>query len=126
MSEQKRNVRDEPWAKNAPEYMVEAIALLVEGREEGRAMLAMLNARESTLSQREEAVVNREQIVGDREAAFVQAAADMKSFVNRIYGPDSELTQINARLADLPRVDDVSRRLDDHERRLDELERKTA
>jgi hypothetical protein len=44
----------------------------------------------------------------------------MKSFANQLYGPDSELTKINLRLADLPRIDEVTRRLDEHGKRLDE------
>lgn len=114
MSEQKRNVRDEAWAKNAPEYFVEGIAIMVETRDEARALLTRLNEREAELR-------GREQMLQEQREAFSAALVDMRAFANQIYGPDSELTKINTRLADLPRVGDVERRLDEHDGALSDL-----
>lgn len=99
MSEQKRSVREEPWAKELPDYMVVAIDLLVENRDDTRELLTKLNAREADLNH--------------RESAFVKAVGDMQALVNQILGPDSELAQIK-------------NRLQDHDSRLGALERKTA
>lgn len=115
MSEQKRSVRDEPWAANAPDYMVAAIDLLVETRDEARQLLTKLNEREADLR-------NQAQVLEEQKQAFGKSLVDMREFANSLYGPDSELTKINLRLADLPRVDEVIRQLIDHKQRLGDLE----
>lgn len=84
---EKKSVRDEPWVKNAPDYMVEVVVQITEARDDCRKMMELLNAREARLAERE--LIN-----ADRESAVVQAAADIRSFANQVYGPDSELSQI--------------------------------
>lgn len=90
MSDQK-DLRNEPWAKNTPEYALEAIIQISDARHEILAAMKLINERNAELA-------SREQVLMDREQAFVNAAADLKTFANSIYGPDSELTKLNARL----------------------------
>lgn len=85
-------------AAGAPDYMVLIITEVTGAKNEIRAMMAELNTRAVDVKQREEAVSEREQVLQDQQAAFVNAAGDMKEFVGRIYGPDSELTKINQKL----------------------------
>lgn len=84
MTDTKTSIRDEPWFKNVPEYMGEAIVLITENRDETRMLLARLQ--------------DREQILVDRETALMSAIKDMKDFANLLYGPESELTKINTKL----------------------------
>lgn len=104
MSEQKRNVREEEWAKHAPDYLVEAIVTICEARDENRELLNRINQREAELS-------GREQIFKDQMQSFTAAVNDMREFANRLYGPESELSKINKRLAELPQVES---RLNEH------------
>ena len=111
MSQDRTNVREQEWAKHAPDFMVAAIEQVVGARDDIREMLGRLNEREANLTQ-------REQVVGERENAITKAADDMKQFANQIYGPDSELAKVNLRLEELP---SIKGRLDSHDRDLSEL-----
>jgi len=105
MSETKTSVRDEPWFKNVPEYMGEAIVLITETRDEARMMLARLQ--------------DRKEVLDDRETALMSAIKDMKEFANLLYGPDSELTKINAKLDTIERAG--AARDDTHSRQLEQI-----
>lgn len=88
-------------AAGAPDYMVLIITEVVGTKDEIRAMMAELNTRSVDVRQREQVVAEREQVLKEQQQAFMDAAKDMKEFANRIYGPDSELTKINAKLGAL-------------------------
>lgn len=85
----------------APDYMVLLITEMSGTKDEIRAVMAELNTRASDVKQREDAVQQREQVLQDQQQAFMSAVEDLKAFVNRIYGPDSELTKINQKLGGL-------------------------
>ncbi len=105
MSETKPSLRDEPWFKNVPEYMGEAIVLITETRDEARMLLALLQ--------------DREQVLGDRETALMSAIKDMKDFANQLYGPNSELTKINTKLDAIEQAG--SKRDDAHSRQIEQI-----
>jgi len=96
-----RDVRKEPWAKNAPDYMVEAIAAIVETRDDCRQLLGELNARDAEHR-------SRVRLLEEQRAAFQAAVADLKEYADKLYGPDSEVTALHKALGDLARrVDDL-------------------
>jgi hypothetical protein len=71
--------------------MVAAIDSICDARDEIRCVFEAITRSTRALDDREE-------IVLDREKAITGAAEDMKAFINRIYGPDSELTKISEKL----------------------------
>jgi len=75
----------------APDYMVLIITKIVSAEDAIREMQASLSKRSVELHQNEE-------MFAERQAAFVAAAKDMTDFANRLYGPGSELSQINHKL----------------------------
>lgn len=89
MSEDKKP--NEAWRTQVPDFMIAAIDNICDTRDEIRKVHEALTLRTMELN-------DREQMIRDREKAIVDAAADMKAFANRIYGPDSELTKINQKL----------------------------
>lgn len=105
MPETKTSLRDEPWFKNVPEYMGEAIVLITEARDEARMLLARMQ--------------DREEVLGDRETALMSAIKDMKTFANQLYGPESELTKINAKLDAIEAAG--TSRDQAHDRQLDQI-----
>ena len=94
----KQTILDALKVAGAPDYMVLIITEVVGAKDEIRAVMAELNTRAIDVRQREDAVQQREQVLQDQQQAFMSAVEDLKTFVNRIYGPDSELTKINQRL----------------------------
>ena len=105
MPDTKKSVRDEPWFKNVPEYMGEAIVLITETRDEARMILARL--------------LEREQVLGDREGALIAAIKDMKDFANQLYGPESELSKINAKLDAIDRA--IAKRDTEHSQQIQKI-----
>lgn len=87
-----KDLRNEPWAQHIPPYLVEVIAQVSDAKDEILKAMTLINERTADLR-------NREQLLLAREESFVNAAADLKEFANRVYGPDSELTKIHAKLA---------------------------
>ncbi len=98
MSDEKLAIDAALKAAGAPDYMVLIIGKIMGAEDAIREMMAKLSAEAVELKQRERAIEEAEMMLADRQEAFVEASRDMKEFVNRIYGPDSELTRINARL----------------------------
>lgn len=94
----KSDVHDALKAAGAPDYMVLIISKIMGAEDAVREMMAKLNEQAVDLKQREQAMQNHEQMLHEREKAFVDASRDMMDFANRLYGPDSELTKINAKL----------------------------
>lgn len=99
MSDEKQDIDAALKAAGAPDYMVLIITKIMGAEDAIREMMAKLSAEAVEIKQRRQEVENAEQILAERQEAFVSAAKDMNGFANRIYGPDSELTKINQRLA---------------------------
>jgi len=98
MSDEKQDISAALKASGAPDYMVLIISKIMGAEDAIREMSAKLSAEAVEIKHRQQAVESAELALAERQAAFVQAAEDMKDFANRIYGPDSELTKINQRL----------------------------
>jgi c-di-GMP-binding flagellar brake protein YcgR len=94
----KQDIHEALKAAGAPDYMVLIISKIMGAEDAVREMMAALSARSVELHQREQVLEHGEQMLADRQQAFVDAANDMKAFATKIYGPDSELTKINAKL----------------------------
>jgi hypothetical protein len=94
----KQDIQEALKAAGAPDYMVLIITKIMGAEDAAREMMAKLSAEYVEVRQREQAVLNSERLLAERQQAFMDAAEDMKNFVNRIYGPDSELTRISQKL----------------------------
>lgn len=94
----KRNIRNEPWAANAPEWLIEVIAQITENREENQKVLAVATELMQRLEQMEQRLSNGSAVLQGKEEALVKAVTDLKDFANTIYGPESAVSQINAKL----------------------------
>lgn len=91
MSEQQR-ILDALKQAGAPDYMVIIITEIVGAKDAIREAQSAISVR--TLDQQQQA-----QLLDERYAAFLKAAKDMTDFANRLYGPESELSQVNEKLA---------------------------
>lgn len=125
MSETK-DVRDEPWFKNVPEWMGEVVVRITEARDAATSLMRELSARD-------DAITNREDIAAEKEQALASAISNVTDFANKLYGPESAIAQINSKLDSIERrITDDRSKMDERftgiERRLDVLERarKTA
>ncbi len=94
----KQNIDDALKAAGAPDYMVLIINKIMGAEDAIREMMSKLSAEAVEIKQRKQAVEVAERVLAERQEAFVRATHDMREFTNRIYGPGSELTQINQKL----------------------------
>lgn len=94
----KSDINEALKAAGAPDYMVLIINKIMGAEDAVREMMAELSSRSVDIHLREQAIENREVLFEERQQAFVNAVEDMKRFAARLYGPDSELTQINKKL----------------------------
>jgi peptidoglycan hydrolase CwlO-like protein len=94
----RERVRDQPWAKNIPDYMLEAIANVSDARHDILDALKAINRINADLVKFNTDLRDREQLIKDREDSVVNTASDLSAFANKIYGPDSELTKILSKL----------------------------
>lgn len=108
-SEPKKDVRDEDWYKNAPDWAGEVVVRITEARDD------LLTAMKK-LDERELAQQAREQVHAEREEAFVRAAADIKELLNQTYGPDSAVMRI------AQRVDNIDSNMEKVSGQLDEIQ----
>ncbi len=120
----KISVRDEPWFKNVPDYMGEVVVLLTEQKELAQEMMVKLDAREERLDAREAELSSLAVVLGDRGDALLNAVNDMKSFANKLYGPESELTRIHQKLASIEQSN--TDRHTEHARQLETFETNQA
>ena len=114
-----KEIREQAWAKNAPDYFVEGVCVMVDARDDMRAMVAQLNERYASMTRWYERLEHREQVLDERENSLRNAMDNMTAFVNQTYGPDSEIAKLNRRL---DRADETSRRVDSHATKLSDLE----
>ena len=94
----KQSIDEALKAAGAPDYMVLIIQKIMGAEDAVREMMAELSSRSVDIHRREEILETREVLFEERRQAFIHAVEDMKRFANRLYGPDSELSQINQKL----------------------------
>ena len=94
----KQSIDEALKAAGAPDYMVLIIQKIMGAEDAVREMMAELSSRSVDIHRREEILESREVLFEERRQAFIHAAEDMKRFANRLYGPESELSQINRKL----------------------------
>ncbi len=99
----KEDIRNAPWAQNAPEWLIEVIAQLTENRQANAELLERLLNYEKGLS-------DKSTILRDSQEALIKAVDDLKDFANSLYGPQSAFAQINEKLDGFSRELETDRR----------------
>ena len=104
-----QSIRNEPWFKQAPEWLGEVIVQLTANREGNLAMEARLDSMAKVLNDISERLANREIVLADKEKSLLSAVADLRDFANTLYGPGSALQQIHVKLEEIKLAQDRDR-----------------
>lgn len=113
-------IRNEPWFKQAPEWLGEVIVQLTANREGNLAMEKRLEAMIKDLGDVTARLANRETVLADKEKSLLAAVADLREFANTLYGPGSALQQISLKLDEIKLEQDRDRA--QSSKRFEELE----